>query len=146
MTATRPGVHGLQCFDVDPFLELLHLFTLDVGSQELLKSGHLLVKVGFQVLVPHEVDVGVAPLRPSSLENFKQFSKGSNIFCTTLLIKMNAKLGQKRLMPCLINGLIKKVSTLSRNLFVTFKSASNTFAYSVLSSCRVKGILLETHK
>ena len=52
--------------------------------------------------------------------NFKQFSKGSNIFYITLLIKMNTKLGQKRLMPCLINGLIKKVSTLSRNLYVTF--------------------------
>ena len=75
MTVTRPGVHGLQCFDVDPFLQLLHLFTLDVGSQELLKSGHLLVKVGFQVLVPHEVDVGVAPFGPSSLEILTNFLK-----------------------------------------------------------------------
>ena len=73
MAATRPGVHGLQRFDVDPFFQLLHLFTIDVGSQELLKSGHLLVKVGFQVLVPHEVDVGVAPFGPSSLEILNNF-------------------------------------------------------------------------
>ena len=103
MTATRPGVHGLQCFDVDPFLQLLHLFTLDVGSQELLKSGHLLVKVGFQVLVPHEVDVGVAPFGPSSLEILNSFHK-ILIFCTTFLIKMNAKLSQHWFWPCLENA------------------------------------------
>ena len=68
MAVIRPSIHGLQCFDVDPSLQLLHLFTFDVGPKEPLKPGNLMVKVGFQVLIPHEVDVGVVPFGPSSLE------------------------------------------------------------------------------